>query len=120
MKSHLQNHTVIQNCGVSSKVKFVKLIINFLLLFLLTDDYYLDPNGGSSWDKFIARCDFEEKKQETCIYPRKSTFEKKEWVTSGSDKWTWFLRDLAVNEEVKIIVKLHGIIKLQTNCDLEY
>ena len=67
---------------------------------LQTDDYYLDPNGGSSWDKFVARCDFEEKKQETCIYPRKSTFEKKEWVTSGSDKWTWFLRDLAVNEEV--------------------
>ena len=89
----------------SKKSAFRSTYFNSFLLysfFSFIGEYHLDPNGGSKWDEFSATCDFEMEKKETCIYPTKATFEKKKWVPNTStDSWQWFLRDLAVDEEVK-------------------
>jgi len=61
-------------------------------------EYFIDPNQGFEGDRFKAMCDFKTT-TETCIYPTKTMFQKKNWVSSGKDSWRWFLDDLAVGEE---------------------
>ena len=75
---------------------------NKLHIFRFVGEFSIDPNQGYSGDRFKAMCDFEST-GETCIYPTKTMFEKKDWVSKGTDGWRWFLRDLAVDEEVYIL-----------------
>lgn len=65
--------------------------------------YYLDPNLGAQGDNFTAHCEFTPKTSETCIYPTKASFDKKKWVPQGKDGFRWFLRDIAVDEEVSAV-----------------
>ena len=78
--------------------------------FLFPGEYSLDPNLGSSSDAFNAHCNFDsEPTGETCIAPRQALFEKKKWVAEGDDKWRWFLRDIALDQEVSIFIWSTGL-----------
>ena len=78
--------------------------------FLFPGEYSLDPNLGSSGDAFNAHCNFDsEPTGETCIAPRQALFEKKKWVEEGDDKWRWFLRDIALDQEVSIFIWSTGL-----------
>ena len=63
-------------------------------------DYWVDPNLGCVSDAFKVTCDF--KSGETCIYPKKTMFEKKKWVQSGSDGFRWMMEEL-VKEKVDYV-----------------
>ena len=81
-----------------------------MFALLLPGDYTLDPNLGSSGDAFNAHCNFDsEPTGETCIAPRQALFEKKKWVAEGDDKWRWFLRDIALDQEVSIFIWSTGL-----------
>lgn len=81
-----------------------------MFALLLPGDYTLDPNLGSSGDAFNAHCNFDsEPTGETCIAPRQALFEKKKWVEEGDDKWRWFLRDIALDQEVSIFIWSTGL-----------
>ena len=64
----------------------------------------MDPNLGSTADYFTAECKFTKESSETCIKPLKTVFEKKKWIPKGKDGFRWFLRDIAVDEEVSFII----------------
>jgi hypothetical protein len=59
--------------------------------------FYIDPNMGGNSDKFIADCDFKQKKVETCIRPKQDMFVSK---MDGVDVWKYLINDLAINEEI--------------------
>ena len=81
-----------------------------MFALLLPGDYTLDPNLGSSGDAFNAHCNFDsEPTGETCIAPRQALFETKKWVEEGDDKWRWFLRDIALDQEVSIFIWSTGL-----------
>ena len=67
-------------------------------------EYHLDANLGSAEDNFTASCHFTPTTSETCIHPTKKSFDKKKWVPKGKDGFRWFLRDIAVDEEVSILL----------------
>ena len=98
-----------------------KLLIAFKFYkcsFLLPGDYTLDPNLGSSGDAFNAHCNFDsEPTGETCIAPRQALFEKKKWVTEGEDKWRWFLRDIALDQQVSISFRALNLTSLCPTLD---
>ena len=91
------------------KNKLLRVFKLYKCPLLLPGDYTLDPNLGSSGDAFNAHCNFDsEPTGETCIAPRQALFEKKKWV-AGDDKWRWFLRDIALDEEVSIFIQSIGL-----------
>lgn len=56
---------------------------------------FIDPNMGSSRDKFLADCDFDNKKAETCIRPKTTTFTSSMDVV---DTWKYLVSDLKSGE----------------------
>jgi len=59
----------------------------------VTGEYWLDTNGGTKEDAFLARCNFDDYAVQTCILPKKTSYEKisYEKVKSG---YAWMMQEI--------------------------
>lgn len=64
-----------------------------------TGNYWIDPNGGSKSDSFIAFCNFT-LTSETCVYPTTTMIEKSKYVTEGVDGFRWFVEDISETDMI--------------------
>lgn len=60
---------------------------------LKNGEYFVDPNMGCVNDAFKVYCNFTS--GETCLYPKRTMYEKKKWVDSGKDGFRWMMEELA-------------------------
>ena len=61
--------------------------------------YWLDPNGGSTWDAILVHCTFDtvqvKRNVKTCVFPLDETFGLGDWVKKdGDDGYRWFIADI--------------------------
>jgi hypothetical protein len=59
----------------------------------VTGEYWIDTNGGTKEDAFLARCNFDDYSVQTCIQPKKTSYEKVSYekVKSG---YKWILQEI--------------------------
>lgn len=60
-------------------------------------EYFIDPNFGSTMDKFEVDCNFDNGKSETCIRPKQRLFKAK---MDSVATWRYLVSDLK-SEEVR-------------------
>lgn len=79
---------------------------------LKSGEYWVDPNLGCVADAFKVYCNFTS--GETCLYPKKTMYEKKKWVRSGQDGFRWMMEEL-VKEKVDYVADVVQMRHLRMN-----
>ncbi len=64
-------------------------------------------------DAFKVYCNFTS--GETCLYPKKTMYEKKKWVESGKDGFRWMMEELAQEKVGFVLGSLYFMCKPVSN-----
>ena len=73
------------------------------LALLCSGEYWIDTNGGTKEDAFLARCNFDDYSVQTCIQPKKTSYEKVSYekVKSG---YKWILQEIhSERDKVRVL-----------------
>ena len=88
----------------SMELELKKYILKLSLL--ITGDYWIDPNEGSSYDAVLVHCNATN--YETCVYAKQPEADKDMWF-SGKPSFLWAFKDyMDEPERVSRFFKSYG------------
>jgi len=72
-----------------------------------SDDYWIDANGASSDDAFLAYCNFDAAPQ-TCVQPKVKKIIKDLWTSEQVDGFRWMLEEIR-SEDDELEYEAHNV-----------